>query len=232
MNEVLGQIKAGVKLTVLDKLAESLIEKSGGKPSFKMVSGYHWATCINVNQGVVHGIPTEYKLKTGDLVSVDMGFFYQGFHTDMARTLCVPRQDAKPKTQSDKFLEVGKKALRQATKAARVGNRVGHISQMIEKEVKKAGYSPVRNLTGHGLGRQLHEEPQIPCFLAGEVKDAPELKSGMVVAIEVIYTQGEPEVVLADDNWTVKTQDGSLAGLFENTVAVLEEGPVVLTRIG
>lgn len=209
--QVLKAAQPGVSFRELDQLGEVLIKKQGGKPSFKMVPGYRWTTCINVNQGVVHGIPGEYRLRPGDLVSVDMGMFYEGLHTDEAWTVEIG-------TKNKEFLKAGQKALKAAIKAARPGNRVGHISQAIEREIKAAGFKPIRALTGHGVGRKLHEEPQIPCYLPGKIKATPLLKRGMTLAIEVIYAWGKPDLVLQDDGWTVETADGSLAALFEKTV--------------
>ena len=221
--EVLKKVKPGVSLRELDQLAEKLIKKKGGKPSFKMVEGYRWATFLNVDQGVVHGVPTDYLLKKGDLLSIDLGLFYQGFHTDMARTIQVAGGKNQP------FLKAGKKALREAIKATKPGNRVGHLSAAIEKEIRKAGYQPVRTLTGHGVGKELHEEPRIPCFLERKLNETLLLKPGMVLAIEVIYTKGKPDLLVKDDGWTVETIDSKLAGLFEQTVAVTKKGPKVLT---
>lgn len=230
LNQVLKEVKPGVALWQLDKLSENLIEKQGGKPSFKMVPKYHWTTCININEGVVHGIPDKYRLRENDLVKIDMGMFYQGFHLDMARTVLVPRTEDKEQSEEKKrFLRVGEKALKKAINAARAGNRVGHISQAMEKELRKAGFSPIEALTGHGVGKKLHEEPQIPCLLWGEIEATPLLKKGMVLAIEVIYAQGKPDLVINDDNWTIKTADRKLSGLFEKTVVIDKEKPLVLT---
>lgn len=238
LEQVLKAVKPGVNLKELDRLVESLIEKKGGKPSFKMVKGYNWATCININQGVVHGIPGDYRLKDGDLVSLDLGMFYQGLHTDAARTKRVtpPRwPGGTPRTvgraEVNEFLKAGKKALQSAIKAARPGNRVGHISAAIEKEIKKAGFIPIEALTGHGIGKKLHEPPQIPCFLRNPIRETPLLKPGMTLAIEVIYAQGKPEVILKGDNWTVETVDGQLAGLFEDTMVVTTKGALNLTEL-
>jgi len=229
--EVVKRIKPGVSLKKLDDLAEELIIKQGGLPSFKTVKGYHWTTCININEGVVHGIPNDYQIKEGDLVSLDMGMLYKGFHTDMARTLCVRVQNSKCKSQDEKFLEAGREALKAAIKAAKAGNRVGHISAAIEKVIRKAGFSPVEDLTGHGVGKKLHEDPQIPCFLAQPINKTPVLQPGMTLAIEVIYTWGKPDLVLAEDGWTIKTADGKPAGLFENTVLITKKEPVILTDL-
>jgi len=228
LRQILKETKPQVALCQLDKLATELIKKQGGQPSFKKVPGYHWATCINVNDGVVHGIPGNYRLQKNDLVSVDIGMFYEGLHTDMARTIRLKERKDR-KEESDKFLAVGEKTLEKAIKVAKAGNRVGHISQVIEKELKKAGFSPVEVLTGHGVGKELHEDPMIPCFLSEEIKKTPLLKEGMVLAIEVIYTQGQPDLIIDDDQWTMRTADGKLAGLFEKTIAVGKKGSFVLT---
>jgi len=234
--EVVKRIKPGVSLKKLDDLAEELIIKQGGFPSFKTVKGYHWTTCININEGVVHGIPNDYQIKEGDLVSLDMGMLYKGFHTDMARTLWVQNPKSKfPASpagrQNPKFLEAGREALKAAIKAAKAGNRVGHISAAIEKVIRKAGFNPVKELTGHGVGRKLHEEPQIPLFLSKPIDKTPILQPGMTLAIEVIYTWGKPDLILADDGWTIKTADGRLSGVFENTVLVTKKEPKILTTL-
>ena len=229
LSQVLKEVKPQVALWQLDRLAENLIKKQGGRPSFKMVHGYHWATCININEGIVHGVPNEYRLKENDFVSIDIGMFYQGFHLDMAQTVKV--QTSKQKLTKDKFLEAGEKALKKAISMAKAGNRVGHLSQAMEKEIKKAGFSPIEALTGHGVGEELHEEPQIPCFLAEKLEKTPLLENGMTLAVEVIYAQGKPDVVLAHDGWTIKTADGKLSGLFEETIVVRKDQPLVLTPL-
>lgn len=229
--EVLQEIKPGIKLKELDKLAESLIVEQGGFPSFKTVKGYNWATCININEGVVHGVPNDYRIKEGDVVSLDIGMLYRGFHTDMARTVLVRNQKSKVKSQKSRFLGAGKKALRAAITVAKPGKRVGHISAAIEREIRKSGFSPVEALTGHGVGRKLHEEPQIPCFLAGKIEETPLLEQGITLAIEVIYTGGKPDLILEDNGWTIKTADNSLAGLFENTILITKKGPIILTPL-
>lgn len=225
---VLEEIRPGIKLVDLDKLAETLIKKQGGFPSFKTVKGYKWATCININQGVVHGIPGNYQIKNGDLVSLDMGMLWKGFHTDMAWTIAVGEESQKANSL---FLKAGKKALAKAIKIAKAGNRVGHISATIEKEIRRAGFQPVEMLTGHGVGKDLHEEPLIPCFLSEKIEKTPLLQEGMVLAIEVIYTQGKPDLVLADDGWTLETADGKLAALFEETILVTKKRSIVLTSL-
>jgi methionyl aminopeptidase len=238
METILAKVKPGVSLLELEEVATKKIEELGGKPSFKKVPHYFWATCLNLNEGVVHGIPDETLIKEGDYLSVDVGFYSQGFHTDMAKTVRVKephfaeasRGKQENKRVEDKFLETGEKALAKAIEQVKPGNHVGHLSRAIERTIKKAGYYPVKRLTGHGVGRQLHQEPNIPCFVREDVKKTPLLAKGMVLAIEVIYTQGEPALFVADDGWTIRTQDGKIAGLFEKTVAVGANGPLILTK--
>jgi methionyl aminopeptidase len=234
--EVVKNVKPGVLELELDALAEKLIREKGGEPGFQKVPGYKHATCISTNDVVVHGIPTEYKLKDGDIIGIDCGVFYKGFHTDMAETVKVQTQNSKLKTQNsdevDRFLRVGKEALEAGLKQAVLGNHVGDISKAIQDFVEvQNGYSVVRSLVGHGVGRELHEEPEIPGYLIGKIEKTPLLREGMVIAVEVIYNMGGPELVFANkDGWTLKTEDGSLAGLFERSLAITKSGPLILTR--
>ena len=218
-------VKENANASDINNIADSLISKAGGKPSFKMVSGYHWATCINVNDGVVHGIPkAEIVFKKGDVVSVDLGMYYKGFHTDTSFSLGI---DLTGKTIA--FLDTGRRALKKAIKSARVGAKVYDISREIETEIKKDGYEPIKALVGHGIGKKLHEDPPIPCFVEGERDDSPDIPEGAVFAIEVMYTQGSGDVVVGDDGWTITTRDGKISALFEETVALTRNGPIILT---
>lgn len=228
--EVLEHIKPGVTELQLDTLAEKLIVKRGGEPGFKKVAGYHHTICTSVNEVVVHGIPTDNVITAGDIVGIDCGVFYKGFHTDMSETIRVKGKGTQKDAAVDEFLRVGKYALEEAIKVAVVGNKVGHISKTIQELVeKKAGYSVVRSLVGHGVGKKLHEQPEVPGFLRGSIEKTPTLREGMVLAIEVIYNMGEKPVVLAADGWTIETSDGSISGVFERTVAITKRGPEVLT---
>ena len=219
-------IAEGVSAKEIEDLAVSLIEKTGGKASFKMVPRYRWATCVNVNQGVVHGIPRrEIVFKKGDIVSVDTGLFYKGFHTDTSFTVGV---DVDSKTK--KFLEIGKGVLKKAISKARVGNRVFDISKIIQDTLEANTLFPIRALVGHGVGKDLHEPPQIPCFITGKKEETPEIQKGAVLAIEIMYTEGKPDVVVGGDGWTIETKDGKIAGLFEETDSVTGNGPLVLTE--
>ncbi len=225
-NKLREKIKPGTIPLDLDKLAERLILEESGKPSFKMVKNYHWTTCINRNDGVVHGIPNKTPLREGDIASLDIAIFYKGFHTDAAFT--VPVGGVSREIQ--RFLEAGKEALGAALCEAKVGNRVSHIARAIEKTVEHYGYTPSRDLTGHGVGRNLHEEPMIPCFWEGSLEEGVPLKEGMVIALEAIYMAGEPGIVVSKkDGWTISTQDGKIAGLFEETIAVTAKSPLLLT---
>lgn len=218
--QLIQAVKPGVTTLELDYLAKDLIKQAGGKPSFAMVPGYKWATCININDVVVHGVPNDTKIRKGDKVGIDVGIYYLGFHTDTSITIGGPQ----------KFLEVGRSALKKAIEQARPGKRIADISEAMQETVEKGGCSVVRALTGHGVGRQLHEEPAIPCFMVGDPNRSTKMVSGMVLAIEVMYNQGTSEVVYKnDDGWTIATADGKISGLFEETVAVTQTGPIVLT---
>lgn len=226
-DEVARAVKPGVTSSMLDKLADRLIAKAGGQPSFKVVPGYSWATCINVNETVVHGIPDDRELKEGDVVGIDVGMYYLGFHTDTSVTVGVGKVD--PKTQ--KFLDTGRGALKKAIELARPDKKIADLSEAMQTTVEAAGYSAVRALTGHGVGRELHEEPAIPCFVMEDRRYSPKIVPGMVLAIEVMYNQGTYEVVHKNrDGWTIITADGKISGLFEETVAVTENGPMILTK--
>lgn len=222
LKEVLAFVKSGVTTMELEKIAENAITKRRATPSFKMVEGYSFATCININEGLVHGLPGSYKIKKGDLVSVDMGAFLDGFHSDLSYTVEVEAN------KEEKFLETGKKALEAGIAKCKPGNHIGDISHTMQIIIEEAGYSVSRDLVGHGVGRELHEDPYVPGY--GKPGLGPEIKEGMVLAIEIIYQKGLPEIVIGADDWTISTADGSLAALFEHTVAATKDGPRVLTR--
>lgn len=228
LGKVMSSIAPGVSEKDLDSLADKLILEKGGKPGFKKVKGYRNAICASTNDVVVHGIPTDYKFKAGDVVGVDCGVFYKGFHTDMSDTVRV--QNSNKKDETDKFLEVGKRTLDAAIKVAVEGNRVGDISKTIQDIVEvKNGYSIVRTLVGHGVGRKLHEGPEVPGFLESPIEDTPKLVNGMTIAIEVIYNMGKSDVTLDSDNWTIRTKDHTVSGVFERTVAIRGQNPWILT---
>jgi methionyl aminopeptidase len=225
-NGIATAVKPGIKTIDLEKIACTLIDKTGGQASFKMVPGYHWATCLNINEVVVHGIPGDRIINPGDKVGIDVGLFYKGFHSDTSVTIAAGYAEKK----LQKFLEVGIKGLSAAIKQAKPGKRVADISRAMQETVEAAGYSAVTALTGHGIGRNLHEEPAIPCFVFGKYEHSPLLTEGMAIAIEIMYNEGVSDVVYEnEDGWTIGTADGKISGLFEQTVAVTKEGPVILT---
>lgn len=229
-NQLIAHVKPGAVPLEIDKLAQKLIKDVGGTPSFMSVHDYRWATCISVNDGVVHGVPTKTPFKSGDRVGLDVGLLYKGFHTDTSWSVFLPSQDESLNKKVSHFLRVGEEALEKATLAARVGNRIGHISQAIQSIIEAAGFSVVRSLVGHGVGKTLHESPQVPGVLTRPLEKTPKLVSGMVLAIEAIYTMGKPEIVYKnEDGWTLASADGSISGLFEHTVLVSEKGPIILT---
>jgi methionyl aminopeptidase len=217
--KVMQEVKPGVSELEIDALAEKLIREQGGEPGFKKVPGYHHTICACTNEVVVHGIPSAYRFKPGDMVCIDCGVYYGGYHTDMAETVIVP--SSKSKTQNfkekKKFLDVGKKALWAGIDQAVIGNRIGHISKAIQDIVEKeGGYSIVRTLIGHGVGKELHEDPEVPGFLDRKIEKTHKLEEGLTIAIEVIYNMGRPEVVYeGTDDWSIVSADGSLSAVFE-----------------
>jgi methionyl aminopeptidase len=225
-NKLEEKVAEGVSAMEIEELAVDLIKKSGAESSFKKVPGYKWATCININEGVVHGIPKKETIfKKGDIVSVDVGLYYKGFHTDTSTSKLIGEDKGK-----QKFLEVGKSALKAGIRQAIVGNHIVDISEAIESVLKGAALTPIEALTGHGVGRELHEEPYIPCFVRGSRGKSIEISKGMVLAIEVMYTEGNSDIMIDSDGWTIRTKDGKISALFEETVAVTNDGPFVLTN--
>jgi methionyl aminopeptidase len=219
------QLQPGITTGELDRIAEDFIREHGGVPTSKGYRGFPAATCISPNAMVVHGIPGAHRVEEGDLISVDVGITLDGLVADSAYTYGVGEVDP----EAQRLLEAGKQALMAGIEQARSGNRVGDISHAVQEVVEGAGFAVVRSLVGHGVGRSYHEEPQIPNF--GNPGRGPLLQSGMTLAIEPMITAGSPDVYLHDDEWSISTQDGSLAAHFEHTVAITEEGPPeVLTQ--
>lgn len=231
LQKALKMVAPGVTTLELDKFIDDQIQSSGGKPSFKMEKGYYYATCMCVNDVVVHGIPTKEELRPGDILGIDLGTFYKGFHSDASWSVIVGRKNKNhPDGENERFLKAGEEALFRAIKECRPGNHIGDISKAIQDTVEGAGYSCVKQLVGHGVGKVLHGDPEIPCFQRGAVGNTPLIKTGMVLAIEVIYNQGASPIVYAnDDGWTIVTRDRKPSGLFEHTVAVREKGAEILT---
>jgi methionyl aminopeptidase len=221
-----NELRPGVTTYELDAVAEEFIRSHGGEPTFKGYKGYPAATCLSPNAMVVHGIPGKVRLEDGDILSVDVGVTLDGFVADSAWTFPVGQID----DETQRLLDVCEAALEAGIAEARLGNQIGDISEAVQKVTEAAGFSVIRSLVGHGVGRSMHEDPQVPNFVSSY--RGPELREGMTIAIEPMITAGGPDVYIHDDDWSISTSDGSLAAHFEHTVAVTAEGPRVLTRSG
>ncbi len=222
--------KPGMTELEIDAMAERMIRERGGEPGFMLVPGYKNTICAATNDVVVHGIPTSRVLTEGDIIGIDCGVYLEGFHTDMAETIIVGNPSSvSPDVR--KFLDTGKRALDEAIKVALPGNHIWHISKTIQDIVEKdGGYSIVRSLIGHGVGRELHEDPEVPGYVYTPLHKTPELKEGMTIAIEIIYNMGRREVEYGDDDWTIKTADGALSGVFERSIVITKDGYEILTK--
>lgn len=219
------EVKTGMTTADLDRIAEEFITKHGAKPSFKGLYGFPSSLCISVNEHVVHGFPGEYVLKEGDIVSVDCGAFFDGFHGDAARTFPVGNISA----DAQKLIDITRESFFEGIKFAREGNKLTDISHEIQSYVEAAGFSVVRDFVGHGIGRKVHEDPNVPNF--GKSGKGPKLLEGMVLAIEPMVNAGTHKVKTLKNGWTVVTADSSLSAHYENTVAILSDGPEILTLI-
>ena len=218
-----SKARAGVTTGELDAAAEKFIRSQGATPAFKGYRGFPGSICASPNSMVVHGIPGGYELKRGDVISIDVGVVKDGWVSDAAMTL--PIGAVSPEAQ--KLLDVTRASLLAGVEQMRPGNHLGDVSSAIQHAVEVEGLSIIRTLVGHGIGREMHEEPQVPNF--GEPGKGPELEEGMVLAIEPMVNAGGPQVQMGDDGWSVYSEDGSLAAHFEFTVAVTGEGPRILT---
>ncbi len=218
------QIRAGVTTADLDAFADEFIRSRGGAPTFKGYRGYPAAICTSPNAMIVHGIPGPYALAEGDILSVDVGVTLDGFVGDSAWTFPV----GEISSDAERLLEVGEAALDTAIEQAHVGNRLSDISHAVQTLVEENGFSVVRALVGHGVGRSMHEDPQIPNY--GPPGRGPLLQEGMTLALEPMITAGSWDVSLHDDGWSISTPDGSLAAHFEHTVAITPAGPRILTK--
>jgi methionyl aminopeptidase len=219
-------LEPGVSMIDLDRIAEEHIRAHGGVPTSKGYKGFPAALCISPNSMVVHGIPTDYRAEEGDLISVDLGVTLNGLVADSAVTLPVGEIDP----EAQRLLDVCQEALAAGIEQARPGSHLSDISHAVQRVVEAAGFSVVRSLVGHGVGRSYHEDPQVPNY--GPAGRGPLLQQGMTLAIEPMITAGSPDVYVHDDDWSISSVDASLAAHFEHTVAVTAEGPRVLTRAG
>ena len=225
LGELKETVKPGMTAQELDEVAEMRVREAGATPAFKGYHGYPATLCVSINEAVVHGIPSARKLVEGDIVSIDMGVVLDGYYGDAALTVGVGAiSDA-----AAELLDVTRDALHLAIDCARVGRRVSDLGYAVQTHVESRGYSVVREFVGHGIGTQLHEEPQIPNY--GKPGRGPYLKEGMVLAIEPMVNAGRAAVRVLDDGWTAVTADGSLSAHFEHSVAVSKDGPVILSRL-
>lgn len=221
--EVARAIRPGMKTITLDKIAEEFIQDHGGRPSFKHYNGFPASLCISVNDVVVHGFPGQYELKEDDVITIDCGVFYKGYHSDSAYTY--PLEEASE--EDVLLLERTYNALLLGIDKARTGNRIGDISYTIQSYVESFGYGVVRELVGHGIGKNLHEDPEVPNY--GKRGKGVKIVPGMVIAIEPMINRGTKNVVQEKDGWTIRTADRKTSAHFEHTVAVLEDRTEVLT---
>lgn len=219
-------VREGISTYELDKLIREHIERSGAKPSFLGYGGFPASACISINDEVIHGIPSKKRiLREGDIVKVDVGAFYRGFHGDAARTIPV----GKVSDEALKLIEVTRKSFFDGVNALRAGGRIGDVGSAIQTTVESNGYSVVKKYIGHGVGHELHESPDVPNF--GTAGRGVRLCTGMTLAIEPMVNIGLSEVYELPDGWTVKTRDASLSAHYENTVALTSEGAMILTLI-
>ncbi|PKL72258.1 type I methionyl aminopeptidase [Candidatus Kuenenbacteria bacterium HGW-Kuenenbacteria-1] len=226
LNKVAKATKIGISSKELDELAEKIIINKKASPAFKGYDGFPASLCVSINENVVHGIPTKDKiLKQGDIVGLDLGVKYNGFFTDMATTVIV----GKTQPQIKKMVEVTKKALELGIKQAKIGNTVGDIGKTIQFFVEKNGFSVIRQLTGHGVGLKIHEDPKIPNFTPSSWENI-KLKEGMVLAIEPMVAMGDFKIKTLNDNWTIAMADKSLSAHFEHTIVVTKKGGEILTK--
>ena len=224
--EVAKHIRVGITTLELDKIAEDFIRSNGAVPGFLGYGGFPNTLCISVNDQVVHGIPSNYALKEGDIVSVDCGVLQNGYYGDSAYTFCVGKVDEKVK----KLLKITKESLSLGIDSAQHGNRIGDIGYAIQKHCQAAGFSVVRKLVGHGVGKNLHEDPEVPNF--GKRGQGVLLKEGMVIAIEPMINMGNRDVVQEKDGWTIRTIDRKPSAHFEHTILITNEGYEILTKVG
>jgi len=228
VREILGEVRArlqpGVQTIELERHVVKRLEQAGAKPAFKGYRGYPCCLCTSVNEEILHGIPSARRLKEGDIVGLDLGVVLDGYYGDSALTAPV----GKISGEAERLLSVTEEALELAIREAHLGNRVGDISAAVQGYVEKNRFSVVREFVGHGIGRALHEEPQVPNY--GRPGHGPQLKEGMVLALETMVTAGGPDLRIMRDHWTAVTADGSNAAHFEHMVAITRNGPDVLTR--
>jgi methionyl aminopeptidase len=225
LKELEKMAKPGITTLELDRAAEALILSHGAKPAFKGYDGFNYSLCASVNENTVHGLPSGYTLKEGDIVGLDLGVAYKGFNTDMAITVPVGNVSFEAK----RLINVAKKSLRLGIKKAKPGNTIGDIGNTVQRFVEGQGFGVVKDLCGHGIGKNLHEDPKIPNF--GKRGTGEGIVEGMVICIEPMVTAGDWHLTKSEDGYGYATKDGSLAAHFEHTIAITKNGAIVLTEI-
>lgn len=229
LDEVCAAVKPGMTTGQLDRLAEELIYKKGAKPAFKGYGPqgvpFPNCLCVSVNEEIIHGIPSSRRLRAGDIVGLDFGVVYKGFFGDSARTVAV----GSISRNAERLLRVTREALYAAIEQARAGNRISDIATAVQTTAENAGYSVVEEFAGHGIGRSLHEDPQVPNYFRRGMPN-PRLQEGMVIAIEPMVNEGTAALRILDDGWTAVTADGKLSAHFEHSVAITAAGPVILSE--
>ena len=225
LQELSRRVRPGVTTLELDRFAEAYLRERGSRPAFKGYRDYPFTLCASINEAVVHGFPSTRALQEGDILSLDMGAVVDGYYGDAAVTLPVGRISP----EAERLLAVTRECLDRAVQAARPGGRLADISQAVQEHAEGNGFSVVRVFVGHGIGKALHEAPQIPNFVDAGQGRGPVLKPGMVLAIEPMINAGGPDVKVLEDRWTAVTADGALSAHFEHTVAITEDGPDILT---
>src|SRR3989344_3936897 len=224
LGEISKMVEPGITTLELDRAAEALILKHGAKPAFKGYENFPYSLCASVNDVVVHGFPSNYRLRDGDIAGLDLGVLWKGYNTDMAVTVGV----GKISFETNRLLKVTQKSLRLGVKKARAGITTGDLGNTIQRYIEDQGYGVVRNLCGHGIGKEVHEDPQVPNF--GQRHKGVELKEGMVICIEPMVTIGDYNLKKAKDGYGFATKDGSLAAHFEHTIAITKDGCKILTE--
>jgi len=227
LQELSRRVRPGVTTLELDRIAETYLRERGARPAFKGYRDYPFTLCASINEAVVHGFPSNRALREGDILSLDMGAVVDEYYGDAAVTLPVGRISA----EAERLLDVTRECLGRAVRAAQPGGRLADISQAVQAHAEENGFSVVRVFVGHGIGKALHEAPQIPNFVDAGQGRGPLLKAGMVLAIEPMINAGGPDVRVLEDRWTAVTADGALSAHFEHTVAITDQGPEILTRL-
>lgn len=225
LKEVIKKAKPGVTTLELDRIAENFISSARAKPGFKGYEGFPYSLCASVNENIVHGLPSNYILKDGDIIGLDLGVLYKGYYSDTAVTVAI----GKISFEAKRLLDVAKKSLRLGIKKVRIGNTIGDIGNTIQRFVEGQGYGVVRDLCGHGIGKDLHEDPKIPNF--GKRGQGEKLVEGMVICIEPMITEGDYNIVKSQDGYGFATKDKKLSAHFEHTIAITKKGPVILTQL-